>query len=53
MILQSYKLEALEAVLGARIGALDGQRPRDLMDTADGRARVYNWALGLADGVMD
>jgi uncharacterized protein (DUF2384 family) len=52
MLAQSYRSEGIAIVLRASIGALGGQRPIDLMDTAEGRERVYDWALGLAEGVM-
>jgi hypothetical protein len=52
MLAETYRPEGIAIVLRASIGALGGQRPIDLMDSAEGRERVYGWALGLAEGVM-
>jgi hypothetical protein len=51
-ILNNYKAEALNAVLHAKVGALDGLRPVDLLERPEGRQRVYWWARGLSEGVM-
>lgn len=51
LILQTYKPSGLAVVLGGRVRGLGG-RPGELMETTEGRRRVYAWALGLAEGVM-
>ena len=51
MLASTYKREAIPMVLTARFGALDGKTPEELMAAGDAR-RVYDWAVGLADGVM-
>jgi antitoxin Xre/MbcA/ParS-like protein len=51
-ILWTYKPEAFGIVLRGRCPALDGHRPVDLLDDAEGRRRVYRWLLALADGTF-
>ena len=47
-----YREQGVTLVLDARIGALGGVTPASLLDTHEGRRKVYTWALGLAEGVM-
>lgn len=51
-ILWSYRPEFLTAVLKSRRSALGGKSPEELLRTAEGRRRVYGWALAIAEGVM-
>jgi hypothetical protein len=50
MLLCTYRREAIDMVMGARIAALGGV-PDELIAAGEG-GRVYAWAVGLADGVM-
>ena len=51
MLASTYRREAIPLVLETPIAALGGNSPADLMDAGESR-RVYDWAVGLAEGVM-
>ena len=51
-IAKNYTLEGVAIVVKSRNRALGGETPEALMETVEGRRRVYAWARGLTEGVM-
>lgn len=49
---ETYDAKGVAIVLCGRVGALGGGRPEELMQTAEGRQRVYDWAYSLAEGAF-